>query len=90
MITGVAVEVGFVVDVATCVLEVGVPTGVVVAVGVNVVAQRRCRSWRNQASRRSSESWAHNLSEGGRVTHRRIGGDAAVSLRRGVGRLFSD
>ena len=27
-----------------------------------------------------------HLSEGGRITHRRIGGDAAVSLRRGVGR----
>ena len=36
-----------VVVVATCVLEVGVPTGVVVVVGVNVVAQRRCRSWRS-------------------------------------------
>ena len=47
VVTGVVVEVGVVVDVATCVLEVGVPTGVVVVVGVNVVAQRRCRSWRN-------------------------------------------
>ena len=67
--------VGVVVDVATCVLEVGVVTGVVVVVGVG------------EASRsRSSESWAHNLSAGGRVTHRRIDGDVAVSLQRGVGR----
>ena len=39
VITGVAVEVGFVVDVATCVLEVGVPTGVVVGVGVDVASR---------------------------------------------------
>ena len=85
-VPAVVVVVGVNVDVATCVLEVGVATAVVVVVGVNVVAQRRCRSWRNRASRRSSESWAHNLSVGGCVTHRRIRGDAAVSLRRGVGR----
>ena len=72
----VVVAVGVNVDVATCVLEVGVVTGVVVVVGVG------------EASRRSSESWAHNLKSGrgGRVTHRRMRGDAAVSRRRGVGR----
>ena len=49
VVTGVVVAVGFVVEVATCVLAVGVVTTVVVVVvvGVNVVAQRRCRSWRN-------------------------------------------
>ena len=70
----VVVVVGVNVDVATCVLEVGVATGVVVVVGVS------------EASRRSSESWAHNLISGGRVTHRRIDGDVAVSLQRDVGR----
>ena len=80
MTVGVAVAVVVVVgvnvhvDVATCVLEVGVATAVVVVVGVS------------EASRRSNESWAHNLISGGRVTHRRIDGDAAVSRRRGVGR----
>ena len=88
VVTGVVVAVGVNVDVATCALAVGDVTAVVVVVvvGVNVVAQRRCRSWRNRASRRSSESWAHNLSVGGRVTHRPIWGDAAVSLPRGCWR----
>ena len=71
VLTGVGVGVGVVVDVATYVLEVGVLTGVVVGVGVS------------GASRRSSESWAHNLIAG-RSCHtppdRRR---EAVSLRRG-------
>ena len=49
VVTGVVVAVGVNVDVATCALAVGDATAVVVVVvvGVNVVAQRRCRSWRN-------------------------------------------
>ena len=49
VVVAVVVAVGVDVEVATCVLAVGVVSAVVVVVvvGVNVVAQRRCRSWRS-------------------------------------------
>ena len=49
VVVAVVVAVGVDIEVATCEPAVGVVTTdeVVVVVGVNVVAQRRCRSWRS-------------------------------------------